>query len=68
MIVAEAARGEMPKLEALRSSDPELAGVIANIVSDGIVAGLWVATILASSIIFVAVVFLENRPVSSRRK
>ena len=67
-IVAEAARGEMPKLEALRASDPELAEVISNIVSDGIVAGLWVATILASSIIFVAVLFLENRPVSSRRK
>ena len=66
--MAEAARGEVPKLEALRSSDPELAGVVANIVSDGIVSGLWVATILASSIIFVAVMFLENRPVSRRKK
>ena len=65
-LAKEAARGELPKLEALRESDPELAVVIANIVSDGIVAGLWVATIIASSIIIIAFVFLENTPVSKK--
>jgi len=67
-LVREAARGELPKLEALRASDPELAGVIANIVSEGIVSGLWVATILASSIILVAYLFLENRPLAEKEK
>ena len=67
-LAKEAARGELPKLEALRETDPELAVVIANIVSEGIVAGLWAATIMASSIIIIAVVFLENTSVSMKKK
>lgn len=67
-LAKEAARGELPKLEALRETDPELAVVIANIVSEGIVAGLWTATIIASSIIIIAVVFLENTSVSMKKK
>ena len=66
-LAREAARGELPKLEALRETDPELAVVIANIVSDGIVAGLWVATIMASSIIIIAFVFLETTAVSMKK-
>ncbi len=65
-IVLDAARGELPKLESLRASDPELAGVIADIVSEGIVAGLWVSTVIGSSIIIVAFLFLENQPISRR--
>ena len=66
-LASDAARGELPKLEALRESNPELAGIIANIVSEGIVTGLWVATIIASSIIVVAFAFLENHPVSGKK-
>lgn len=66
-LVSDAARGELPKLEALRESNPELAGMIADIVSEGIVTGLWMATIIASSIIIVAFAFLENHSISKMK-
>ena len=67
-LLSQAARGEMPKLEELKRTNPELAGTVADIVSEGVVAGLWMATILASSIIIVGFLFLENRSSISGEK
>lgn len=67
-LLDRAARGNADALRKLREEDPDTAGELARVVSDGISTGMWSASGFALSMVVVGLTMIGREPPVRRRR